>query len=150
MHSKLNSSVALAMFQGLSRHVQAVASALDSAAVGRLPPCRKFSWTAGLWKGCSAAPAPFPSHCALFHSLPPSSPGHAGDDRRTLPCFFERRTLSSACQRRPRAAQVSWAGRTYLCRPPPRRGGRWLPTPAKRLAARSLKCPASPWRPAAG
>lgn len=95
-------------------------------------------------------PAPFPAQCAWSGSFPENSPRDPEDDRLLLSHLMERGALSGTCQRRQLAAQVSSAGRTYLCRPPPRRGGRWLPTPAKWLAARPPKCPVSPWRPGAG
>lgn len=45
----------------------------------------------------------------------------------------------------------SWQeGLTYLCMPLLHPGGRWLPAPAKWLAAHLPRCPAAPWRPGAG
>lgn len=94
--------------------------------------------------------APFPYHHAWSHSLPENSPRETEDDRWILSHLMERRALSGTCQHRQLAAQVSSAGSTYLCRPPLRRGGRWLPTPAKWPAAHPPRCPASPWRSGAG
>lgn len=81
---------------------------------------------------------------------PREQPGHTHHDTLTLSHFTERRAFPGACPWTQLAAQVTRAGRTYLCRPPPRPGGRWLPTPAKWLAAHSPKCPGSPWHPGAG
>ena len=94
--------------------------------------------------------SPLPSRHAWLGSPPESSPRDVEDDRLTLSHLTERRALSGTCWRRQPAAQVSPAAGTYLCRPPPHPGGRWLPTPAKWPSARSPKRPASPWRPGAG
>lgn len=102
------------------------------------PLRRGRSAGAALCSGCLRNPALFPALCLARQ--PPEKQPQAPGRRQTAPSRFTETA----------GRQASWAGRTYLCRPPPRRGGRWPPTPAKWLAARPPKCPASPWHPGAG